>query len=88
MNGSGPPALQAPVSRTVGTRSSYKYRNKLSIEYPPCQSVFRLRSFLPSVIPLWNALPVKVSSAESLSCFFLCLVDKVFAVDRFSLGLS
>ena len=87
MNGSGPPALQAAVSRTVGTRSLYNFRNKLSIEFPPCQSVFRLLSFLPSVIPLWNALPVEVSSAKSLSCF-LCHVDKVFAVDRFSLGLS
>ena len=87
VNGGGPPALQTAVSRTVGARSSYGLRNTLSIEFPSCHSASRLRSFLPSVIPLWNALPVDVSSSKSLPSFLRC-VDKFFAGDMFSFGLS
>ena len=87
LNGGGPPSLQAVACRTAEARTSYSLRNKLGVEFPSCLSASRLRSFLPSVIALWNSLPTEVSSCKSLSSF-LCHLDKFYVSDRFSFGLS
>ena len=72
---------QAVACYTAEAHTSYSLRNKLGL------SASRLRSFLPSVIPLWNSLPTEVSSCKSLSSF-LCHLDKFYVSDRFSFGLS
>ena len=87
LNGGGPPSLQAVACRTAEARTSYNLRNKLGVESPSCLSASRLRSFLPSVIALWNSLPTEVSSCKSLSSF-LCHLDKFYVNHRFSYGLS
>ena len=87
LNGGGPPSLQAVACRTAEARMSYSLRNKLGVEFPSCLSASLLRSFLPSVIALWNSLPTEVSSCKCLSSF-LCHLDKFYVSDRFSFGLS
>ncbi len=87
LHSGGPPSLQAQVPPSVSVRSSYSFRNSLSIAFPVCHSSRRLNCFLPSSIALFNSLPSSVSSCSCRSTFLRAL-DSHFVDDKFSLGLT
>ena len=86
LHGGGPPALASLLPPAVGDRCGYNLRNK-SIENPVCSphSLYG-RSFLPSSISLWNALPNDVTIAASASKFH-SLACAHFSSSKFSFGL-
>ncbi len=86
LHGEGPPSLRVCLPPSVSSRSSYSFRNAHSLAFPICSSSHRLKSFLPSAIAIWNALPVSVSSATSAGTF-LRLQDAYFSTDKFLFGL-
>ena len=71
------------IPRTAAQRTDYSLRN---LAFPWCNSHHR-KSFLPSSVALWNALPLNVQSAVTLSSFRR-LLSIHFSSDRFVFGLS
>ena len=85
-HGQGPPCLQDSLPPPAIARCPYSFRNPLSLAFPSCSSVRRLKSFLPASVSLWNTLPPAITSAASSSSFLRHL-DAHFSSDKFSLGL-
>ena len=86
LHGEGPPMLAKRVPQSAAARSERCLRNSLSLAFPLCNSSWRLKTFLPSSIALWNTLPVSVSSTSSASSFLRHL-DVFLAADKFTFGL-
>ena len=63
-------------------------RNSLSISLPTCHSSRYSKSFLVSAISLYNSLPQSVSFCSSKHSGFAQAVDRHFAADKFSFGIS
>ena len=68
-NSLSPPYLSALIPSSVGETKAYPLRNSDNIRSIQCKSQLFTRSFLPSTINLWNALPESVRSSPSLSTF-------------------
>ena len=68
-NSLSPPYLSALIPSSVGETTAYPLRNSGNIRSIQCKSQLFTRSFLPSTINLWNALPESVRSSPSLSTF-------------------
>ena len=86
VHGLGPPKLSAAMPTSAAQRASYSLRKPSNLAFPSCYSCQHLKSFLPSCVAAWNALPVSVQSSPSLSSF-RCSVAAHFASDRFVYGL-
>ena len=80
------PKLADCIPRTAAQRTDYSLRKRKNLAFPWCNSHHR-RSFLPSSVALWNALPLNVQSAVTLSTFHP-LLSIHFSSDRFGFGLS
>ena len=71
-NGRGKPCLQDKLPKPITSHSFMSLRNSSSLAFPPCHSSHRLKSFLPSSVPLWNAL-----SSQSLHMLFFPPSERV-----------
>ena len=84
--GAGPPKLANCIPQTAAQRTDYSLRKPNNLAFPWCNSHHR-KSFLPSSVALWNALPLNVQSAVTLSSFRR-LLSIHFSSDCFAFGLS
>jgi len=64
-----PPYLSALIPTSVGRSTAYSLRNADDIRNIHCRSQLMIKSFLPSTIRSWNALPEECRLSPSLSTF-------------------
>ena len=87
LHGEGPPSLRKHLPPSASERCTYALRNAdHSIEFPLGNSSVFHRSFLPSALKIFSALPSPVVACSCLSSF-LRLLDCHFSSDRFTFGL-
>ena len=68
-----PDYLSSLVPETVGQASQLNLRNSNDFRNVGGRTVQYSRSFIPSVINAWNALPEEVKHADSIDSFKFCL---------------
>ena len=86
LNKQGPPDLASDIPKLASERADYSLRGP-SLAFPRYLTSERLKSFLPASIELFNSLPASVSSSSSRISFLFAL-DRHFAKDIFSFGLT
>ena len=64
-----PPYLSALIPTSVGRSTAYSLRKADDIRNIHCRSQLMIKSFLPSTIRSWNALPEECRLSPSLSTF-------------------